>query len=214
MGFGLLFFIIAVFPYIAIGKMPTLFSFGSRHMLLIPLSIALILYAAIRLIERKNTTLAHVLLVALIASCILKNMHDQTQYLKDWMYQVALEEHYKTNVRIKNNTTFLLNSNISLSNHRGMDFYENNGRLRKVFGDDKRFMAGSLNEIQTYANYKPYKRYNFSSWTPSTPLTVTVRKEIQHDLTIKPFLKLLVYMLHNDIAFRHEAKTLITMDVS
>lgn len=214
MAAGILFFIIAVFPYIVVGKMPVLSSFGSRHMLLIPLGIALILYTTILAIEQKRKNLGHALLLILIASCILKNMHDQTQYLKDWMYQVALEEHFKTNPEIKQNRTFILNSHITLANHREMDFYENNGRLRKVFGDDQRFMVGSLDLIQTYANFKQYKRYNFSTWTPSQPLTVTVQTAVHHDLTFKPFLNMLALMLTNETEFRQKAKTLIKMDVA
>ena len=214
MALGILFFMLAVFPYVAVGKIPALDHFDSRHMLLIPLGLSFFLYSIILFMERLNRAFAHIALITLLSACILKNMHDQTQYLKDWFYQVALEEHYKDNPIINDNTTFLFKSNIAFANHRSMQFYEHNGRLKKVFGDDTRFMGDNVSELQTYASYKNYPRYNFSTWTPSTPVTVIIQKSENHDLTQKPFLNLLISMLHNDTKFRREVKKLITMDVA
>ena len=94
-----------------------------------------------------------------------------------------------------------------------MQFYQHNGRLRKIFGNDLRFMGDNINEINTYANYKPYQHYNFSSWNRSDPVMITIQKDPEHDITIKPFLKLLLGMLTDEIAFRREAKKLINMSV-
>lgn len=210
---GFVFFALAIFPYVAVGKLPALSNFDSRHMLLVPLGLSLVLYCSILLVGRLNATLAHILLIALIASCLLKNMHDQTQYLKDWFYQIALEEHYKTNELIKNNATFIFKSDIPFVNNRSMQFYEHNGLLKKVFGDDKRFMGDNLGELQTYASYKQYKRYNFSSWNMTPPIEVRVHIAPDHDITQKLFFNLLFCMLENDVIFRREAKQLITMDV-
>ncbi len=210
---GVLFFILAIFPYAAIGKVPSLLYFDSRHMLLVPLGSAFCLYSSLLFIGRKNQALAHVLLITLLASCMLKNMHDQAQYLKDWFYQVALAEHYKENKTIQNNTTFLFRTNIGFANQRTLKFYEHNGLLRKTFGDDTRFMGDNRGALNTYAAYKQYPRYNFSSWAMSTPVIITAKKNVNHDMTIKPFLRLLAYMLTDEVAFRQEAKTLITMDL-
>ncbi len=214
MGLGLFFFVLAIFPYAAVGKLPSLKYFDSRHMLLVPLGLAFCLYFSILLIERKNRALAHVVLITLLASCLLKNMHDQAQYLKDWFYQVALEEHYKDNKRIKDNATFFFRTNVAFANSRSIQFYEHNGRLRKVLGNSQRFMGDNLNEINTYADLKPYKRYNFSTWTMSTPLVVSMIKDSNHDMTEQPFLKLLYSMLTDEIVFRREAKKLIRVDVA
>lgn len=211
LGFAL--FALAIFPYAAVGKLPVLTNFDSRHMLLIPLGMSLILYSSILLIRQRNATLAHFLLITLIASCTLKNMYDQTQYLKDWFYQVALEEHYKTNNTIKNNTTFIFKSNLPFANKRSIQFYEHNGLLRQVFGDTKRFMGDNLRQLQTYANYKQYERYNFSHWIMTPPILVTAHKDQNHDINQKLFFTLLFCMLQNDVIFRDEVKQLITMEV-
>ena len=212
-GLGLLFFGLAIFPYVAVGKKPELLYFNSRHMLLIPLGMSLCLYSCILFIKRKYPVIAHSILIALLASCIIKNLHDQSQYLKDWFYQVAMEEHYKSNPLIKDHSTFLFKTNISFANQQSMQFYQHNGRLRKIFGNDLRFMGDNINEINTYANYKPYQHYNFSSWNRSDPVMITIQKDPEHDITIKPFLKLLLGMLTDEIAFRREAKKLINMSV-
>lgn len=210
---GFVFFTLAIFPYVTVGKLPVLSNFDSRHMLLTPLGISLVLYSLILLIQRRSTTFAHLILITIITSCILKNMHDQTQYLKDWFYQIALEEHYKTNDEIKNNTTFLFKSNIPWANNRSIQFYEHNGLLKQVFGNDKRFMGNNLRELQTYANYKQYERYNFSSWIMKPPILIAAHKAQNHDTTQKLFFHLLFCMFENDVIFRREAKQLITMDV-
>ena len=208
---GLLFFVLAIFPYAAIGKVPSLFYFSSRHMLLVPLGLSLCLYSGILLIERKNRVLGQFVLIALLASCVIKNVHDQALYLKDWFYQVALEEHYKENTAIREHSTFFFRTNIPFANSRSMQFYEHNGRLRKVFGNDQRFMGDNLREINTYADHKPYKRYNFSTWTLSSPVIVNVQAEPSHSITNNSFLKLLVCMLTDEAIFRYEAKQLITL---
>ncbi len=94
-----------------------------------------------------------------------------------------------------------------------MQFYEHNGLLKKVFYDEVRFMANDLNEMQTSAYLKRHKQYNFSDWSMTSPITVSIQKEPGHELTKKPFLSLLYCMLHDEQAFRREAKQLITMDV-
>lgn len=214
MGLGLFVFMLAIFPYAAIGKLPSLLYFSSRHMLLVPLGLAISLYAGILLIEHKNRTFAHVLLIILLTTCIVKNMHDQAQYLKDWFYQVALEENYKENEALRDNTTFFYRTNITYANNRSMQFYEHNGRLRKIFGDSKRFMGDNINEINTYADHRQYARYNFSEWTFSTPMIVTAQKNTDYDVTQKPFLKLLFCMFTDDVVFRREAKKLLTLEIS
>lgn len=211
-GLGLFFFILAVFPYIAVGKIPSLYRLDSRHMLLIPLGFSLCLYSFILLLKHINSTLSRVVLLGLLSSCILKNVYDQSQYLKDWFYQIALEENYKDNRTIKNNTTFIFNSNLTLAENRSIQFYEHNGRFRKIFGNDTRFMGDNLHEIETYASYKQYKQYNFSNWNMSDPIMINVQK--RSDVTSKTFLSLLFYMLTDDTAFRHKAKNLITLDVA
>ncbi len=49
-----------------------------------------------------------------------------------------------------------------------MQFYESSGRLRKVFGDAKRFMADNYHEILMYQDYKQYPRYNYADWVLAT----------------------------------------------
>ena len=212
MRFGLLFFVLAVFPYIAVGKIPSLLRLDSRHQLLVPLGLSLCLCSVVLVIERINNRVGHAVLVLLIASCIVKNTYDQATYLRDWFYQIALEEHYKENPLIKSNHTFIVQSDLPLAEHRSMQFYEHNGRLRKVFGSDDRFMGDNLNEIKTYANYNAYPQYNFSHWNMSRPILVQIQQT--SNVSSSLFLNLLFDMLHNGIVFRHDAKKLLRLNLS
>lgn len=204
---------LAIFPYNVVGKIPGLYNFESRHMLLIPLGMALIIYALILFLEKENNRISGLVLVAVVSSFTLKNNYDQFEYIKDWFYQVSIEEQYKSSEVIKDNTTFVFKSDIPFATKRSMQFYESSGRLRKVFGDDKRFMADNYHEILLYKDYKQYKRYNYSSWELFPPLRVVVNAQNDQEISFKRFLELVSYMLKDDNQFRIEAKKLTTMRV-
>ncbi|CEK10237.1 hypothetical protein [Legionella hackeliae] len=206
---GLIFFIFAVFPYAAVGKIPRLDGFYSRHMLLIPLGVSLTLYGLILLIARFNTGSAKLCLYLLISIFVLKTAYDQFLFLKDWFYQVALEENYRNNNTMRENSTFIFRTDIPLANHRTIQFHEHNGMFRQIFGSSTRYMAQSVKFLQIYRKYNSYAEYNFVDWKESYPIIFVHAQKSSPVLSHKLFASLLYSMFTNEAVFRYKAKNLV-----
>jgi len=164
---GILFFILGVFAYVAIGKLPNIYNFDSRHQLLVPLGFSFLLYFSIKIIASKldlSTRNSHYIFSIFIIAFLSQNIYSGYKYKVDEFYQFGIEEQMKLNTLIQNNSTFIVDVRLDdvLANHREISFYEHNGRLKKVFGTDNRLMVNKLEDINTYKNYKSYKQYNFS----------------------------------------------------
>jgi len=143
--FGVLFFILGVLAYTAVGKLPNIYGFDSRHQLLVPLGFSFIVYfTTIIVLEKisKSEYIQNVILFTIIIAFISQNIYSGYRYKLDWIYQVAIQEQIKELSTIKDNTTFIVNIDLDnkLANERKINFYEHNQRLKKIFGNDSRLM--------------------------------------------------------------------------
>jgi len=210
---GALFYILAVFPYAVVGKLPQLGGWDSRHQILIPLAIAFMLYAVVSLFSRFNKHIAPLVLSLLITVFTIQNMYNGYRYIQDWYYQVALEENFKLSKTIQNHTTFVTKIDLPdvLVNKRNLSFYEQNGRLKKVFGIDSRLMLTNEKDIERYKQYKSYKQYNFSKWIYEQPIFLTVSKTNIIDKDPLYILKMFYFQFADNHKFRRMAKKLIKL---
>lgn len=211
LGLGILFWILAVFPYAAVNKIPDPGSFESRHMLLIPLGLSFIVYAFFLLLAKMDTDVATGMCIVFIASCIVKNIDDQAFFLKDWFYQVALEENYKTDVLLRNHATFIFHSNVAWVNRRTINFCEHTVRLKNVFGDQTRLMVPNR-EALTLIRQGVYNMNRslcfFEGWKYSKPKDIYALKT-PIEFNDPYFVKMLILMYKDDVLFRAEAKKLL-----
>ena len=211
-GLGVVFVILAIIPYALVGKVPDPGSFESRHMLLEPLGLSLVLYSLLTLLSRIDRVASHAVMVVFLSACILSNLSVQVWYLKDWFYQVALVENYKNNQIIKNNTTFIFQSNIPLANRRPLTIYEHNAILSEVFHDERRFMVSESDlkdvNIDLIKDYCRRRTFFCTSWHESSPVFVNVQTT-KTRISEMDFFNLLYLMLTNEKVFQREARTLI-----
>lgn len=211
---GVLVYILAVFPYATVNKLPELSGWESRHQLLMPLGIAFILYAILSFCSKLHKNISHFLFLVLITIFTIQNMYNGYRYIKDWYYQVAMEENFKSLRIIQVNTTFIakVTLNNSLANNRDLPFYEQNGRMKKVFGKDNRLMVEQKKDINLYKKYKNYSQYNFSSWQQREPQYIIISKN--HLLTNQSLylFKMLYYQITDQQIFRSMAKKLIIIE--
>jgi len=209
---GILFFILGVFAYVAIGKLPNIYNFDSRHQLLVPLGFSFLLYFSIKIIASKldlSTRNSHYIFSIFIIAFLSQNIYSGYKYKVDEFYQFGIEEQMKLNTLIQNNSTFIVDVRLDdvLANHREISFYEHNGRLKKVFGTDNRLMVNKLEDINTYKNYKSYKQYNFSSWQYSKPIYLRIEKNT--NITNIYIFKMFYYQIFNKIKFKERARELV-----
>jgi len=212
---GSLFYLLAVFPYAVVNKLPQLNGWESRHQILIPLGLAFIIYAIVSYIFRVNEKLLKTVLVSVVTIFVMQNMYDGYKYLKDWYYQVALEETFKHSTIIKNNTTFVVDVQLgnALAKHRNLSLYEQNGRMKKVFKIDSRLMVNSMDHIEMYKKYKDYKQYNFSQWTYENPVYLIIRKNDTIESENLNLFKMLYFQFIDEQKFRKMSKSLINIEV-
>jgi len=208
---GIIFFILAVFPYVAVGKIPTMDALKSRHQLLVPLGFVFMLYFGIKIISVKmkfTYYVEHAIMVFFVLAFLTQNVYSYYGYKQDWFYQVAIEEQMKESALIRQNSTFVVEVALEnkLANGRKLSFYEQNGRLKKIFNRDNRLMVNDEQELNRVLKYRQHKQYNFSTWIPQDIIYLRITEKKQSNFY---FLKLFFYEFYNQKKFRILAKDLI-----
>jgi len=173
---GVFMFTVAVFPYIAVLKLPQLSGWESRHQLLIPLGFSFIVVSLYLSIRKFYIPIANILLSTILTGLIITTYDNYLKYERDWFYQLALEKNIKENKMIQQNSTFIvtLENQSYLANNRNISFYEFGGHSKKVFGIDNKLFVESLNDIKNYLQYKKHKQYNFSHWEYENPIYLKI----------------------------------------
>lgn len=148
LGIGTVSFVLAVFPYLAVGKTPALYSWDSRHQLLVPLGASLMLTYGINIIFRKigiDCKYKYIIFSFLIVSFACFDINRYLDFERDWYKHISLIENFKANNDMKNHTTFYFVDNTIELNATRKDYvwYEYTGMMKKSFGDEKRFGSSS-----------------------------------------------------------------------
>lgn len=129
---------LAIFPYAAVGKLPSFDDWNSRFQLLMPLGVALIILGAFSWLSYGRVVRA-VVLVLLLSSA--RNFYVSYEYYADWLKQETVIELIAKSDSIQNARTILFNDRAMKFNARGRSyrFYEYNGWLKMAYGDETRF---------------------------------------------------------------------------
>lgn len=141
---GALSFIAGVFPYVAVGKLPQLGGWESRHQLLVPLGAALLVVASIEFaghLLRIGPSAELLVLCMLVSAFVLSDLRISVAYQRDWYKQVSLMSQMGHSQDIRRGSYFVMTDNTSRLNAAGRRYaaYELNGMMRQVFGDATRF---------------------------------------------------------------------------
>lgn len=153
MTIGICCFFLAVFPYLSVGKIPKLYTWDSRHQLLVPLGASFMLTYGLNIIFYKigvNDKYKYVVFSFLTISFIYFNVNSYISMEKDWYKHVSLIEQLKLTDKIRNHTTFCFVDRTTELNGTKKDYawYEYTGLMKMAFGDEKRFGSSkkSFNE--------------------------------------------------------------------
>lgn len=157
---GILFLIIAIFPYFVIFSIQFLKGlnynlFNTRHLLLTPLGISWITYFLLRYIFNNKKILNITLLIIVLLYTIQWNK-TYLVYEMYWYKQVALSYLFKNEEFIMENDTFaFIDVDETTHNSSIYIFYALNGILKKTFNDEKRLMfkIEDFDRIQGYSKY-------------------------------------------------------------
>ena len=218
---GALLFALAIFPYVAVGKFPA-DTWGSRHQLLAPLGFAFMFYFLVNIVVKRFQLSQYIKIFILNAFVIIfvsQSIYQGYLYKKDWLYKSAIQQNFKDSDLIKNNTTFIVRKNLGevLVNESMLRSYEYTGTLRSAFGDDKRFMTFSNDELELYRSgrhdLKNNKHLNASNWNYQPPIYLNIDMEYDpnSNYTFKRTLYLMYLELFNQQKFRQFVKQLVTI---
>ena len=211
-------FILALFPYAAVNKVPVLTGPDSRFALLLGPSLAMLFVSIVSMIsmlflryKQKAFLFLASFLTILIGS---KSMSQQYDVMLDNFYNIAVVESFKDSQEIRENTTFVGHY------HKYMNYYEWNGMLKKAFGDTKRLMIHPLmiKDLEGGADsplqgFRTHKQYNFYEWDGNTDYKVVF---VDKHMNMTPIIqaKLMFYYLFDYDKFKSLAKKLVNVNLA
>jgi hypothetical protein len=195
MVFGLIAISVGAFPYMVGGHLvdisdwliafiPNFSDWNSRHQLLLPLGISLIVCSSLKIDsdEPFNWKLSPVF-STMIAFCIVLNITFAQEYFLDGKKQDSIMEAMANNEDLRNSTSILIDDSAVRFNARGRSIrsYEWEAMLEKVFGDDSRKV--SYLQYVNCAEFQPDAILHISA--PNGRLESTLRRNVVTDISVE-----------------------------
>ena len=134
---GLFALLLAVFPYMILGLVPTFEEWSSRHQLLMPLGLSLIFVGLISLTESNDNRKTYI--AFLIAISLFLNFKNYFDFFVDWKKQKSLVEFITHSKEIQTSSLILFDDKTSNALNRRYRFYEWNGILKLALNNEKNF---------------------------------------------------------------------------
>jgi hypothetical protein len=198
---GVVAFVLGVFPYLAVSKMPDYWDWNSRHALLVPLGVGFMLYYGLAMMSRALRVRPDVffgLLCLLVSLFVTSYVRIYSWYWLDWYKCCSLVQEFQKSDAIRDHTSFLVDDEAKQLNakRRSIRFYEYAGLMKRAFRDQTRFATAveswhgeeSMKELQSLLSgqhIKPRvpdyaKLYCLADWSPKQPeylLRITQARE-------------------------------------
>lgn len=166
---GLLLFIAAGIPYLAVGKVPRLEDWHSRHQILMPAGFSLMTLGFCGLVFKRYAGIA---LYFLLGCFIWIQIASQIGYIVDYGKQQALIDLIKTNSEVKAEHLFNIDDQAKDWNvlSRAIRFYEFSGWFRQAFGDQSRLavLKDEMNLLKSINSDYFKEEYNLKDYAPTS----------------------------------------------
>ena len=171
--FGFILLLLAIFPYAAVGKAPSIHGWNTRHALLVALPMAIIIVSFGRILfGNKKGTISKIGFSFLVIFVLAFSISTITYYIA-WQARWVKDRSVMTNLSDLNKkediSVFWINDQFPLGGENNYRFYEWSSMFKTVWGDEshigldqKIYSAGALVDYQRYSN----KRYNLSDFDP------------------------------------------------
>jgi hypothetical protein len=135
---GIIVFLFGVFPYWVVGLTPAFLDWGSRHQILMPLGVSIIL-ASFLSYNKMHPILFRGFFSIMTALCLLFNIIAYSDFFIDWKKQNELVNFFIKNEQIKNSDLLLFSDTTRNALTRRYRFYEWNGLLKLAYNNEKHF---------------------------------------------------------------------------
>lgn len=175
---GLVLLVLGVYPYLAVGKMPALGDFSSRHQLLVPFGAALLLVGVVSGTNgalRLPRAVGAGILAAVIGLGAGASAANHLDYQREWYKQLGMIAALRSAPEARAGRTFLFEDRSPLLNATGRTYkreYEYTGLFAEAFGTHVRFGADRAEyEAQGPAFYRARltARYKLDGYREAPP---------------------------------------------
>lgn len=135
---GFVFFCIAVFPFIVVGKAPTNNDWQTRSQFLLPVGVSFMIYYGTKLIFK--THMQNWIFLIVIFTSVHLNLIYGLEFFFDYIKQESLITNFKSEPKLKDNKTFLVKDYTEFLNARDRTyrFYEYTGLFKTAFQNESR----------------------------------------------------------------------------
>jgi len=139
--YGVAAFACSVFPYWIVGAAPTFSIWSSRHQLLMPLGVALLVTWLLGRFPQESRKTIFVLIIALSMAV---NVKAYIGFYLDWSKQKELVLLMSQNNRIREARLVVFDDRTTNAQNRTYRFHEWNGLMRMAYEDETRFGLGTM----------------------------------------------------------------------
>lgn len=217
---GIVVLLLAAFPYIIVGKIPSSMEQDSRFQVLLFLGFSIIFYYIIILLFNvirfeKNFSLMFVLILS-IYSFSLNSFQYQIKYNWEWIYQQSIIENFLSSDEVINNSTFVVIDNVLYKNFIRLGEAQMNGISKKAFNSsNKLFIYRNLSLLEYFKKICiESKEFNCSNWVEKQPINISIinNKKIDIFHNISYLLKLKYLEVVDNKQFKKEIKDLVILE--
>lgn len=231
LGIGYLAFCVAVFPYAAVGKMPTLNGFDSRHQLLVPFGAGVMVVYLVRIAfgrVKYGGWMGLAVILVVIAGSVSADLRMELEYFREMYKTDSIVRHVGRIPQFKTGTAFMFDdrtTDLDVSGRGTWRFYEYTGIFYRVFGDETRFGGdpagwGSFTAAENAARQGRgasfrSPEYKLSQYDIRDPQYLVVVERGEPDLRQSTVLARLIWLeLADRAAFEREVSGVVTLKVS
>jgi hypothetical protein len=173
---GLLALAVGVLPYLLVGKLPSWSVWDSRHQLLMPIGIGIIIVATMRALARLTTRrVAVIVSIAMTAVFAIASLGITLTLVADWHKQEQVIAALGHEPLVRDSSTIVFSDKASQLSYddRVPNFYEYTGWLDTEFGNQRR-LGVDRSQVQSYLSgallgkvLSASRRYGFGEFRAS-----------------------------------------------
>ncbi len=191
---GLLLCILAVIPYLSVGKRPGFVDWNGRFQLLLPIGASFTLYGLFSIcnyIPKIGFRIFTLLLILCLSGFVVTDFIFYSEYQRLSLKQAALISLFKKNSTLRDNYMFQFNDLTSPSfaivwQYR---FYELNGMLKQAFGTETRMGVVNPDDFAYFNQYIPIKGWHMSDFKciePKYSVDITLNNDFLSKMPLLP----------------------------
>ncbi len=217
---GLFLLLMAIIPYLLVGKIPRNFDWDSRHQALIPLGASLSLFALIKIISESFSNKIFKLLSWICVLIFgLQHLNAYYQYQKDWYKQKSLIHSMRSikEIKLAGPIIFIDKTTWPYAMKRYLRSYEYHGLLISAFRNKNHIGSYNLDELQELAGkigQGSWGEHLYQDFKPGEYLITYVEIEENRKPNFFDILQLIFLERFRPQEFSQKVKTYLKLGVS